>query len=67
MLAEAQRWIQTLIAGTPAFAPHDPSGRRLAALRAMSNLLGVIQKAAGEQPVPAYRLAVPSRRVPAAR
>ena len=52
MLAEAQRWVQVLISETPAFAPHDPSGSRVAALRAMSNLLGVIRAAAGEPPSP---------------
>jgi hypothetical protein len=62
MLAEIQRRVQALIKETPVL--RDPSSRGLAALRAASSLISVIQKAAGEQPSPAYWLAVPSRRVP---
>jgi hypothetical protein len=62
MLAEIQRRVQAFIAETPAL--RDPSGRGMAALRAASNLISVIQKAAGEQSSPAYWLAVPSHPVP---
>ncbi len=50
MLAEIQRRVQSFIAETPAL--RAPSGRGLAALRAASNLLSVIQKAAGEYTAP---------------
>ena len=62
MLAEIQRRVQAFIVETPAL--RDPSGPGLAALRTVSNLISVIQKAAGEHTAPTYWLAVPSRRVP---
>ncbi len=62
ILAEIQRRVQAFIAETPAL--HGPSSRGLVALWAASNLLSVIQKAAGEHTAPTYCLAIPSRRVP---
>ncbi len=62
MLAEIQRQVQAFIAETPPL--RAPSGCGLAALRAASNLLSVIRKAAGEYTAPTYWLTVPSRRVP---
>ncbi len=50
MLAEICRQVQAFIAEPVAL--RDPSGRRLAALRAVSNLLEVIRAAAGEPPSP---------------
>ena len=62
MLAEIQRRVQAFIAETPAL--RDPSSQGLAALRAASNLISVIQKAAGEHTAPTHWLAVPSHRTP---
>ncbi len=63
MLAEIQRQVQAFIAETPPL--RAPSGCGLAALRAASNLLSVIRKAAGERTAPTHWLAVPARQVPA--
>jgi hypothetical protein len=62
MLAEIRCQVQAFIAETPAL--RDPSSRGLAVLRAASNLLSVIQKAAGGPTAPTYWLAAPSYRVP---